>query len=99
MAADYSYRIAGSDTLAIAIRATLLYNITNPHMQAALLEELSNASISSPITDVESRKLPYLQAVVREGLRVFPPVTGLILKEVPAGGIQSMAFSVRRKRV
>jgi cytochrome P450 len=86
MPADYSHSFAGSDTSALAIRATLLYIITNPQVQAALLEEISNASISSPITDAESRKLPYLQAVIKEGLRVFPPVTGLMLKEVPAGG-------------
>jgi len=86
MPADYSHSFAGSDTSAQAIRATLLYIITNPHVQATLLEEISNASISSPITDVESRKLPYLHAVIKEGLRIFPPVTGLMLKEVPAGG-------------
>lgn len=30
--------------------------------------------------------MPYLQAVIKEGLRIFPPVTGLMSKEVPAGG-------------
>jgi cytochrome P450 len=64
----------------------MLYIITNQHVQATLLEEISNGSISSPITDAESRKLPYLQAVIKEGLRIYPPVTGLFLKEVPAGG-------------
>jgi cytochrome P450 len=30
--------------------------------------------------------MPYLQAVIKEGLRIFPPVAGLMSKEVPPGG-------------
>jgi cytochrome P450 len=30
--------------------------------------------------------MPYLQAVVREGLRMHPPVTDVVPKKVPAGG-------------
>jgi cytochrome P450 len=70
----------------MAIRSTLLYIVTNYHVQSKLLQEISNASISSPITHAEARKLPYLQAVIKEGLRVFPPVTGIMFKQVPAGG-------------
>jgi cytochrome P450 len=51
-----------------------------------LLEEIRNSSISNPITDAEARRLPYLQAVIKEGLRIYPPATGLMSKEVPAGG-------------
>lgn len=42
--------------------------------------------ISSPIQDVEARTLPYLQACIKEGLRLFPPVTGLMPKVVPPEG-------------
>lgn len=43
--------------------------------------------ISSPIiTDAEARKLPYLQAIIKEGLRIWPPIAALLSKEVPAGG-------------
>jgi hypothetical protein len=85
-------RFAGSDTSAAVIRATLLYIITNSHVQSTLLEEIRNTSISTPITDAEARKLPYVQAVIKEGLRIYPPATGLMLKEVPAGGDTSRAF-------
>lgn len=87
-------RFAGSDTSAAAIRATLLYIITNSHAQCTLLEEIRNTSISSPITDAEARKLPYLQAVIKEGLRIYPPVTGLFLKEVPVGRDTAKGFYV-----
>lgn len=68
------------------MRATLLYITTNPKVQSKLLAEISNSAISKPITDSEARKMPYLQAVIKEGLRIFPPVTGLMFKDVPRGG-------------
>lgn len=78
--------MAGSDTTATAMRATLLYLLMNPRVVAKLRHEISTNPISSPIQDAEARKLPYLQAIIKEGLRVFPPVVGLMSKEVPAGG-------------
>lgn len=91
---NFSHSLAGSDTSAGAIRATLLYILTNSVVQSKLLEEISKASISSPITDAEARKLPYLQAVIKEGLRIFPPVTGIMFKEVPTGGDTIKGFYV-----
>jgi cytochrome P450 len=58
----------------------------HPRTTAKLRAEFSSAPISSPIQDSEARKLPYLQAVIKEGLRIFPPVVGLLSKEVPPGG-------------
>jgi cytochrome P450 len=68
------------------MRATFLHILTNPAVQAKLLTELSSSNLSSPITDAEARKLPYLQAVIKEGLRIFPPATGFMSKIVPIGG-------------
>jgi cytochrome P450 len=68
------------------MRATLLYIVTNPHVLSNLLSEISTSQISKPITDAEARKLPYLQAVIKEGIRIFPPVTGFLSKTVPNGG-------------
>jgi len=30
--------------------------------------------------------MPYLQAIIKEGLRIWPPITGLMSKAVPPGG-------------
>jgi cytochrome P450 len=58
----------------------------HPRIVAKLRAEFTSANISSPIKDSEARNLPYLQAVIKEGLRVFPPIPGLLSKEVPPEG-------------
>ncbi|OLN95806.1 Pisatin demethylase 9 [Colletotrichum chlorophyti] len=79
--------LAGSDTTATAIRATFLHIITNPRVTAKLQAEIAAANLSWPIvSDGEAREKPYLQAVIKEGLRIFPPVVGQMSKEVPKGG-------------
>lgn len=69
---------------------TLLCLITTPTSYTTLQREIDSAmaagKISSPIAESEAKKLPYLQAVIREGLRMYPPVTGLGSKQVPKGG-------------
>jgi cytochrome P450 len=82
--------LAGSDTTATAIRATILHIISSPRVYQTLIQEMEDGikhgAISSPITNDEAKKLPYLQAVIYEGLRINPPFTGLAAKEVPKGG-------------
>jgi hypothetical protein len=69
---------------------TLLCLITTPTSYTTLQKEIDsairNGKISHPIAESEAKKLPYLQAVIREGLRMYPPVTGLGSKQVPKGG-------------
>ena len=85
--------LAGSDTTATAIRSTMLYLITNPRVYSKLQTEIDDsvASGKAPtateiVPDICLRDLPYLQAVVREGLRIHPPVTDVVPKKVPHGG-------------
>ncbi|KAF7558832.1 hypothetical protein G7046_g5333 [Stylonectria norvegica] len=79
--------VAGSDTTATAIRSTMLHIMTNPRVLDKLRSEILQTEPSSPIiTDNEARTMPYLQAVIKEGLRIFPPVAGLMAKQVPPQG-------------
>jgi cytochrome P450 len=78
--------LAGSDTTATAIGTTFLYIITTPRVLAKILAEISGATLSSPISDAEAKNLPYLQATLKEGLRIWPPVIGLMAKKVPPEG-------------
>ncbi|KAI1801478.1 cytochrome P450 [Daldinia bambusicola] len=81
---------AGSDTTAAAIRGTLLHLLSAPQVYRKLKDEISSAvqdgKVSSPITYSEAKGLPYLQAVVYEGLRIRPITSSLMAKAVPPGG-------------
>lgn len=85
--------LAGSDTTAAAIRVILLYVMSNPRVYTKLQAEIdetvqSGTAPASPaiISDAEARKLPYLCAVVREGMRIHPPVANLFSRIAPDGG-------------
>ena len=83
--------IAGSDTTASTIRMVLFFLITNPRAYQTLTEEIEAAerkgSLSFPvIQDSETAAMPYLEACIKEGLRMWPPVVGLMSKVVPAEG-------------
>lgn len=64
--------------------------LTSPSILAKLRSEIdqgiANGQVSSPIKDSEARRLTYLQAVIKETLRLWPPVQGLLLKVVPPEG-------------
>jgi len=83
---DFVTSFAGSDTTATAIRVMMLHVITNPPVYSRLLAEITDTNISSPITDSEARGMPYLQAFIKESLRIHPPVTGSMYKDAPRGG-------------
>ncbi|KAL2864022.1 cytochrome P450 [Aspergillus lucknowensis] len=85
--------IAGSDTTAGAIRGTLLHLMTNPRVYAKLQREIDDAVRSGHaerggglVTAAQAKQLPYLQAVIRESLRVWPSVTNIFPRDVPPGG-------------
>ncbi|KAJ0161718.1 Pisatin demethylase [Colletotrichum tanaceti] len=89
--------VAGSDTAAKAIKWTLQLLLWSPSAYESLEKEVmtavSDGTISEPITNAEALKLPFLQAVIYEALRVHPPFTGLLMKQVgPEGDVYEGAF-------
>jgi cytochrome P450 len=65
----------------------MLHIITNPRVLARLQQEIHDSSLSWPAASyAELRQMTFLQATIKEGLRVFPPVAGFMSKEVPAEG-------------
>ncbi|GAP93433.2 putative cytochrome p450 [Rosellinia necatrix] len=82
--------VAGSDTTASALRITLLHVMTCPRVYNKLKQEIRDAvmtgGVSSPIKFEEAKRLPYLQAIVHEGLRMRPPAPSLFPKIVPPEG-------------
>lgn len=87
--------IAGSDTTATGIRVTLLHIMTNPRAYAKLQGEIDasvrdglspSAEDGGLISAAQAKQLPYLQAVIREALRLNPPVANIFSRDVPPGG-------------
>lgn len=78
-----TFLFAGSDTTAISIAWMLYYLALNPSIQTELRDELIAAAShdmshhhQDPLARLES--LPLLDAVVRETMRIAPPVHGTI---------------------
>lgn len=89
--------IAGSDTTATAIKMIVSYIASNPSAATTLKNEIQEAismgRLSSQATHAEATALPYLQAVIWEGLRIHPPFGGLIMKAVgPEGDVINGTF-------
>ena len=83
--------LGGADSTSTALRMTMLYILSNPEVYVKLLRELNDNAASSSsqghiIPSASARKLPYLQAVIKEGLRMWPPLVGLQGKLSPPGG-------------
>jgi cytochrome P450 len=82
--------IAGSDTTGITLAAALYYLMRNPESMRKLQYEFDEATrrgeLSQPATYAEASKLSYLQAVIKETLRIHPAVGMLLSRVVPEGG-------------
>ncbi|KAI1761555.1 cytochrome P450 [Hypoxylon sp. FL1150] len=81
---------AGSETSTTAIRGIMLYLVSAPSVYRKLQQEIStgieHGLISEPISQEEAKRMPYLQAVIHEGIRMVPPATTGFPKKVPEGG-------------
>ncbi|CAL5386240.1 unnamed protein product [Camellia sinensis] len=63
----------GTDTTALLTEWVMAQLVLNPVIQAKLQHELETLIGTKTVTDNDISKLPYLQAVVKETLRVHPP--------------------------
>ncbi|KAF2449553.1 cytochrome P450 [Karstenula rhodostoma CBS 690.94] len=67
--------IAGSETTATTLSGLAYFLSKYPHCMAELRKEIASAFSSyEEINGDATAKLPYLQAVIEEGLRMYPPV-------------------------
>ncbi|KXS96362.1 hypothetical protein AC578_3086 [Pseudocercospora eumusae] len=82
--------VAGTDTIGSTIRTVFACLLSSPPAYSRVAKEIRDRdtedSISSPVTEAQCRSLPYLQAVLRESMRLYPPLTALAFKQVPPGG-------------
>lgn len=74
------------DTTATTVIA-LLYNLMkNPTVMRKLISEIDAADLSTPPSYAEVSRLPYLNAVIKESMRVYTTPTWPIERQVPRGG-------------
>lgn len=89
---------AAVDSIATCIRMTLTHIVAAPlvynNIKAEIDGAVSKGLISSPIRDSESRKLPFLRAVILEGLRISPAAPPPVFKKVPKGGYTISGYRV-----
>ncbi|KAF4968690.1 hypothetical protein FSARC_3976 [Fusarium sarcochroum] len=84
---------AGSDTTGVSLSAILYHLIRNPEAMQRLVDEVSTARDEGKCTNVsvpfaETHQMPFLQACIKEGMRLHS-ATGLPLwRVVPKGGAE-----------
>ncbi|KAI5925712.1 cytochrome P450 [Camillea tinctor] len=78
---------AGSETTATALSGTMNYLIHNRDKFQALEDEILNRFQDESEINLDAlRTLPYINAVLNEGLRLCPPIAWVLPRRVPAGG-------------
>ena len=79
----------GHETTGLALTWTLFLLGENPEAEARLLEELDAVLGDRPATLQDLSQLPYLDCVIKESLRLYPPAYGVVreaLNDCEIGG-------------
>ena len=81
---------AGSDTTSTCISATMFYLLRHPEAMKKLQDEVRQAfsNVDEIKTSPKLSNLRYLRACIDEGLRMSPPVPGILHRTVLPGGIE-----------
>ena len=79
-----AFIIAGTDTTAITSSYLVWAVLRHPEVKARLLEEVRGLPDDFSISDVQ--KLPYVQMVVSESLRLYGAVSSSLPRVAPVGG-------------
>ena len=81
--------VAGSDTVATALTATLFYCLHYPPALSRLQEEIR--SVFADVDEIRSSQrldsCHYLRACINEAMRLSPPVGALLPREILSGGL------------
>ena len=83
---------AGSDTTSASLSSIVYHLYSSPEKLQKLREGLhkgqQKGTLSNPITFKETQQLEYLQAVIKESMRLIPAVAMPLARTVPDGGAE-----------
>lgn len=84
--------VGATDTITIALQALIYHLLKNPPLYRRARSEIEAARVegrcnTSVVQFADAQKLEYLQACIKETLRVFTPISSAIPRVVPQGGI------------
>ncbi|OAK94200.1 cytochrome P450 [Phaeosphaeriaceae sp. SRC1lsM3a] len=79
--------LGGADTLAIVINAIFYHILHTPRAHSLLVSELRRAKLAYPSPYGPISTLPYLDACIKEGLRMHPVVGHVLERVVPSSGL------------
>ncbi|KAK6953949.1 hypothetical protein Daesc_003911 [Daldinia eschscholtzii] len=84
----FNFVAGGSDTTSYTMSCAVHYLLTFPEALAKLQAELDQSAhcIRGDFDHKRVQKLPYLNAVIKETLRLSSPVPGCLPRIVPSGG-------------
>jgi cytochrome P450 len=82
-----SHSVAGSETTATELCGLTNHLLRNPHILKRLTDEIRGAIKTEADINMDILgNLPFMNACIEEGLRIFPPVPVGLLRTVPKGG-------------
>ncbi|KAG6008856.1 hypothetical protein E4U21_003667 [Claviceps maximensis] len=84
--------IAGGDTTAAALTFLVYAVIREPAVKEELVKELAACS-DDPSWD-ELDRLPFLNGVIQETLRLYAPIPATLRREVPPGGSRLAGYTI-----
>ncbi|KAF2008687.1 putative cytochrome P450 [Aaosphaeria arxii CBS 175.79] len=85
--------IAGSETTATALNGTINYLVQTPDKLGRLVDEIRGSFTNMDDISLDSlRGLPYLNAVLNEGLRLCPPIPWIPGRLAPAEGASACGY-------
>ncbi|KAF1874176.1 hypothetical protein Lal_00041622 [Lupinus albus] len=86
--------VAGTDTTAYALERAMTELLHNPEIMIKAKMELEQTiGIGNPIQESDIAKLPYLQAIIKETLRMYPPAP-LLLPRKAKVDVQIFGYTI-----
>lgn len=79
--------VGGSETTATLLCGLTYYLLVNPHVMERLKQEIRSTFTTEEDINLRTlTSLPYLDAVVEEALRMYPPASSIFPRRTPPEG-------------